>query len=80
MSEFISNKSCEMCKKIETGLTEMRIGSTKHYLCYKCLATLSLDMIEFSAHNLRDEFKANGYNIYKTNEQGYVIENIAKKI
>lgn len=79
MSEFISNKSCEMCKKIETGLTEMRIGSTKHYLCYKCLATLALDTIEFSAHNLRNEFEANGYNISKTNEQGYVIEKINKR-
>lgn len=74
MSEFITNKSCDMCRKIEVGLTEMKIGPSKHHLCYNCISTLALDIIEFASHNLRNEIEAKGYTITKTNEQGYIIE------
>ena len=34
MSQWIRNKSCEICRRIEVGLVEMNVGKTKHYLCY----------------------------------------------
>lgn len=60
MSKFISNKSCEMCSKIEVGLTEMRVGKTNHYLCYDCITIFAFDVIEYASHNLRKELEKAG--------------------
>ena len=73
MSRFISNKSCDMCHKIELGLTEMTLGNTKHYLCYDCLAKLTLDMVEFASMNLENEFKRLGFAITCDNNGGFII-------
>lgn len=74
MSRFISNKSCDMCCKIEKALTEMRIGKTIHHLCYNCITVFSFDVMEFAAHNLSKEFEAEGYTIDFDNDGGYVIK------
>lgn len=73
MSRFISNKSCEMCHKIETGLTEMRIGKTNHYICYHCAANFIFDALEFAALNLRREFNNDGYDIIVTMDGGIEV-------
>ena len=73
MSRFISNKSCDKCGKIEVGLTEMRVGKTNHYLCYDCMTVFAFDVVEFAAHNLRNEFEAKGYTIDFTND-GFEIK------
>lgn len=65
MSSFITNKGCEMCHKIEVGLTEMRVGSTKHYLCYPCMANFATDVLEFANNNLTKHTDDFG-NIYFT--------------
>jgi hypothetical protein len=41
-----------MCDKIEVGLTEMKVGKTKHYLCYPCMAEFVNDVLEFATMNL----------------------------
>ena len=74
MSKFVSNKSCEMCHKIETGLVEMRVGKQPHYLCYDCMAVFAFDVIEYAAHNLRKEFEAKGYTIECTNDSGFIVK------
>lgn len=74
MSRFILNKSCEMCGKIEVGLTEMRVGKTKHYLCYDCMTVFAFDVVEYAAYNLRSEFEEKGYTINCDNDGGYIIE------
>lgn len=74
MSRFILNKSCEMCHKIETGLVEMRVDKTNHYLCYNCMTSFTLDIIDYASHNLREEFKTKGYTIECTNDAGFIIE------
>lgn len=73
MSDFIVNKSCEMCRKIETGLVEMSVGKTKHSLCYDCMAIFALDIMEFAAHNLKNEFSRYGRAINFTNDGGIVV-------
>lgn len=77
MSRFVSNKSCEMCHKIETGLTEMVVGKIKHYLCYKCMAVFAFDIFEFASHNLRNEFEAEGYTI-DSEYGGYTVKAIPR--
>lgn len=67
MSSFIKNKSCEMCRKIEVGLTEMTVGSTKHYLCYSCIATFINDVLEYANMNLTKHTDEYG-NIYFTDK------------
>lgn len=47
MSRFIRNRSCEMCGEIQFGLIEMKVGDTKHYLCYPCMAKFTTDVLEF---------------------------------
>lgn len=74
MSRFILNKSCEMCGKIEKGLVEMRVGKTKHYLCYDCMAVFAFDVVEYATHNLRSEFETKGYTINCDNDGVYIIE------
>ena len=73
MSKFISNKSCDMCHKIEKGLTQMRVGNTTHYLCYECMTVFAFDVVEFAAHNLRNEFESKGYTI-KSEYDGFEIK------
>ena len=73
MSKFISNHSCDMCGKIEVGLTEMRVGKTKHHLCYNCITVFAFDVIEFASHNLNKEFEEKGYTINTIND-GVVIK------
>lgn len=73
MSRFITNKSCDMCHKIEIGLTEMTVGNTKHHLCYDCITKLAFDMVEFASMNLRNEFKEKGYIIETDNNSGFII-------
>lgn len=73
MSKFIINKSCDMCHQIEKGLTEMKIGNTKHYLCYDCMAKLAFDVIEFASMNLKKEFKKEGYTICTDNNCGFIV-------
>ena len=73
MSRFISNKSCDMCCKIEKALTEMRIGKTTHHLCYNCMTVFAFDVMEFAAHNLSKEFEAEGYTINSRNG-GYTVQ------
>ena len=67
MSSFIKNKSCEMCRKNEVGLTEMTVGSTKHYLCYSCIATFTNDVLEYANLNLIKHTDEDG-NIYFTDK------------
>lgn len=74
MSKFISNKSCDMCGKIEIGLTEMRVGKTKHHLCYNCITVFAFDIMEYAACNLKTEFEEKGYTIDFDNDGGYVIK------
>ena len=57
-----------MCHKIETGLVEMRVAKHPHYLCYKCMAILAVDVIEFASHNLTREFESEGIEIKTTND------------
>lgn len=76
MSKFISNKSCEMCHKIEVGLVEMRVAKTNHYLCYNCMTKFAFDMFEYAALNLREEFKLGGYDIGVLPEGGFSVERL----
>lgn len=78
MSQFISNKSCDMCHKIETGLTEMRIGKTTHHLCYKCITIFAFDVVEFASHNLNNEFESEGYTI-RSDYDGFEIKRKVNK-
>lgn len=68
MSQFISNKSCDMCNKIEVGLTEMRVGKTKHYLCYPCMAIFASDILDYARMNLTEKVNEYG-NAYFTDEK-----------
>ena len=54
MSQWIRNKSCEICGRIEVGLVEMNVGKTKHYLCYPCMADFLSDINHFSGIKLID--------------------------
>lgn len=74
MSKFISNKSCDMCHKIEVGLTEMKVGKTTHHLCYDCITKFAFDVIEFAANNLNKEFESKGYAIIYDNDGSYMIK------
>lgn len=78
MSRFISNKSCEMCRKIEVGLVEMKVGQTTHHLCYNCMTEFSFDVAEYAAHNLRNEFESKGYTIEHMNDGGVIIKAIPR--
>jgi hypothetical protein len=73
MSKFIRNKSCDMCRQIEKGLTEMEVGKTKHYLCYECMAKFAFDVIEFASMNLTKEFEKEGYTICTDNNYGFIV-------
>ena len=55
MSQYIRNKSCDMCRNIEKGLVEMSIGETKHHLCYDCMFKFGLDVVQFTQMNFSDE-------------------------
>lgn len=74
MSRFIINKSCNMCKRIELGLTEMTVGDKALHLCYDCMTTLAFDMIEFASMNLENEFEKKGYTISCDNNSGFIIK------
>lgn len=74
MSQFITNKPCDMCGKIEVSLTEMTVGKTKHHLCYKCITIFAFDIVEYAAHNLRTEFEQQGYTFEFDNNGGYIIK------
>lgn len=74
MSYYISNKSCDMCNKIEVGLVEMKVGKTKHHLCYSCITEFAFDIVEYASLNLRDEFIERGYTIDSDDECGYIIK------
>lgn len=73
MSRFIKNKSCDMCKKIEIGLIEMKVGDTVHHLCYDCITIFAFDVIEFASLNLTKEFDKKGYNFSCNNNNGFII-------
>ena len=64
MSKYIINKRCDMCNKIEVGLTELTIGNIKHHICYDCMPDLVVDFVNFAKANLQDELRNLGYNIY----------------
>lgn len=74
MSRFITNKGCDMCHKIEVGLTKMRIGKKKVHLCYNCITVFAFDVIEYASHNLRNEFEEKGYTFDIDNNGGYIIK------
>lgn len=67
MSQFIQNKSCEMCRRIEVGLVEMTVGKTKHYLCYPCMAKFATDVLEYAKLNLTEK-KDDCGNVYFIDE------------
>lgn len=67
MSSFIINKGCEMCDKIEVALVEMKVGKTKHYLCYPCMAKFATDVLEYANLNLTKRANEFG-NIYFTDK------------
>ena len=68
MSQWIRNKSCEICGRIEVGLVEMNVGKTKHYLCYPCMANFASDVLDYARMNLTDKVNEYG-NTYFIDEK-----------
>lgn len=68
MSQWIRNKSCEICKKIGVGLVEMNVGETKHYLCYPCMANFASDILDYARMNLTEKINEYG-NTYFIDEK-----------
>jgi hypothetical protein len=74
MSTFFTNQGCDCCHKIETGLVKFQNGKIEHRICYKCLANITLDLVEFATHNLRNEIEEEGYEIGRDNEGIYSLK------
>lgn len=87
MSQFVSNKSCDICGDIEKGLVELRIGRTNHYICYKCMHILAYDIRDFVLYNYNDdsvkELFPDEYDNIKKSDRNYaefILRNLGEKI
>lgn len=69
MSQWIRNKSCEICGRIEVGLVEMNVGKTKHYLCYPCMADFASDVLDYARMNLTEKVNEYGNTYFIDEEQ-----------
>lgn len=74
MSAYITNKGCDKCHKIDVGLVKISCGKMKNHFCYDCMTNFTLDLLDYAAHNLHNEFNQRGYDISMDNDGGYAIK------
>ena len=58
-----------MCRKIEVGLVELKIGDSKHYLCYPCMATFATDVKMYADGNLYPTVDSYGNTVYSEKKE-----------
>lgn len=69
MSQWIRNKSCDICGRIEIGLVEMNVGKTMHYLCYPCMANFASNVLDYARMNLTEKVNEYGNTYFIDEEQ-----------